>query len=110
MLVSVTERTREIGLRKAVGATTSDILRQFLFESVILTSLGGVIGITLGALLSVAMSFGLSYYLEIDWGLAFPMTGALLGLGVSAVTGLVFGLYPAQKASQKSPIEALSYE
>ncbi len=110
MLVSVTERTREIGLRKAVGATTSDILKQFLFESVMLTSAGGVVGITLGAVLSFIMSFILTHFLAIKWGFAFPITGALLGFGVSAMIGLIFGIYPARQASLKSPIEALRYE
>ncbi len=110
MLVSVTERTREIGLRKAVGATTGDILKQFLFESVILTSAGGLIGITLGAILSLAMSFALTIFLGIDWGFSFPIVGALLGFGVSALVGLVFGIYPARQASKKSPIESLRYE
>jgi putative ABC transport system permease protein len=110
MLVSVTERTREIGLRKAIGATTRDILRQFLFESVILTSVGGMIGISLGALLSLIVSIVLTQVLGVNWGFAFPITGALLGFGVSALVGLVFGLYPARQASKKSPIEALRYE
>ena len=110
MLVSVTERTREIGLRKAVGATTSDILKQFLFESVMLTSTGGIIGITLGAFLSLIMSVVLTQFLEIDWGFAFPIEGALLVFGVSALIGLIFGIYPARQASRKSPIEALRYE
>ncbi len=110
MLVSVTERTREIGLRKAVGATTNDILRQFLFESILLTSVGGIIGITLGAILSFLMSIILTQALGINWGFAFPVFGAFLGFGVSALIGLVFGLYPARQASLKSPIEALRYE
>ncbi len=110
MLVSVTERTREIGLRKAVGATTGDILKQFLFESVLLTSTGGVVGITLGAILSFLMSIVLTQALGVNWHFAFPVEGALIGFGVSAVVGLVFGLYPARQASQKSPIEALRYE
>ncbi|MDP3954509.1 MAG: ABC transporter permease [bacterium] len=110
MLVSVTERTREIGLRKAVGATTANILNQFLFESVILTSTGGVIGIALGAMLSLGMSFALTQFLEIDWGFSFPIAGALIGFGVAAFIGLVFGIYPARQASRKSPIEALRYE
>lgn len=110
MLVSVTERTREIGLRKAVGATTNDILRQFLLESVFLTSVGGIFGISLGAVLSFLMSIILTSTLGVDWGFAFPITGALLGFGVSALIGLIFGLYPARQASLKSPIEALRYE
>ena len=110
MLVSVTERTREIGLRKAVGATTNDILRQFLFESVMLTSVGGLIGISLGALLSFALSIILTHFLEVNWGFTFPINGALVGFGVSALVGLIFGIYPARQASKKSPIEALRYE
>lgn len=110
MLVSVTERTREIGLRKAVGATTADILNQFLFESVMLTTVGGVIGLSFGAVLSFLLSIILTRVLEVSWGFAFPITGALLGFGVSALVGLIFGLYPARQASKKSPIEALRYE
>jgi len=110
MLVSVTERTREIGLRKAVGATTLDILRQFLFESVLLTSVGGIIGISLGAILSFLMSIILTQTLGVNWGFAFPISGAMLGFGVSALVGLIFGIYPARQASRKSPIEALRYE
>jgi len=110
MLVSVTERTREIGLRKAVGATNSDILQQFLIEAVLLTLLGGVVGIILGALLSVLASFGIAYYLDTEWTFAFPVFAAVLGVGVSAIVGLIFGIYPARQASKKSPIEALRYE
>ncbi len=110
MLVSVTERTREIGLRKAVGATDADILKQFLIESVVLTGLGGAIGVLLGVVLSMIASFGLSFYLNTAWDFSFPMSAALLGVGVSALVGLIFGIYPARKASRKSPIEALRYE
>lgn len=110
MLVSVTERTREIGLRKAVGATTGDIMTQFLFESVLLTSTGGVIGISLGAVLSFLLSIILTQYLGVDWGFAFPIQGALIGFSVAALVGLIFGIYPARQASVKSPIEALRYE
>lgn len=110
MLVSVTERTREIGLRKALGATEKNILRQFLIESVMLTATGGAIGIALGAGLSFLVSVALSTFAGLNWSFSFPITAALLGLSVSALVGLVFGLYPAKKASQKSPIEALRYE
>ncbi|MCD6233301.1 ABC transporter permease [bacterium] len=110
MLVSVTERTREIGLRKAVGATNKDILMQFLLESVILTLFGGIGGIIFGVLLSFGATFSLSKIVSLGWNFTFPITGALLGLGVSACIGLVFGLYPASQASKKSPIEALRYE
>lgn len=110
MLVSVTERTREIGLRKAIGATENNILTQFLFESITLTGIGGIIGITFGALFSFLISLILSNVVGLSWDFAFPVSAALLGIAVSAIVGLIFGLYPARKASQKSPIEALRYE
>ncbi|OHA20525.1 MAG: hypothetical protein A2849_00845 [Candidatus Taylorbacteria bacterium RIFCSPHIGHO2_01_FULL_51_15] len=110
MLVSVTERTREIGLRKALGATSKDILTQFLFEAVILTLLGGAIGIVLGSGLSFAISFAISKFALNTWSFSFPYLGAVLGLFVSGVVGLVFGLYPARTASRKTPIDALRYE
>lgn len=110
MLVSVTERTREIGLRKAVGATNKDILLQFLSEAVMLTLIGGVVGIALGSFLSFIISLLISSLALTAWSFNFPFLGALLGLIVSAVVGLVFGLYPARTASRKAPIEALRYE
>ena len=110
MLVSVTERTREIGLRKALGATDKDILTQFLLEAVLLTAIGGIIGIILGASLAFAIAIGLSRGLGVNWSFVFPWGGAFLGLSVSALIGLIFGGYPARKASLKSPIEALRYE
>lgn len=110
MLVSVTERTREIGLRKALGATSKNILTQFLLEAILLTAAGGLTGIILGATFSFLTSIVLSKYLSLNWTFTFPVLGAVLGIVVSAVVGLVFGLYPARKASKKSPIEALRYE
>jgi putative ABC transport system permease protein len=110
MLVSVTERTREIGLRKAVGATDRDILTQFLLEAITLTATGGIIGISLGAIISFLASIVLSKGFNLDWTFTFPVTAALLGLAVAAFVGLVFGLYPARQASLKSPMEALRYE
>ncbi|MEK7574921.1 MAG: ABC transporter permease [Patescibacteria group bacterium] len=110
MLVSVTERTREIGLRKSIGATNKDILTQFLIEATVLTILGGIIGILLGALLSFIIAQGLTRFAAITWTFSFPWNGALLGLGVSASIGLIFGIYPAKKAAEKSPMEALRYE
>ena len=110
MLVSVTERTREIGLRKALGATTKNILTQFLLESVILTCLGGIVGIILGIFFSFVSALILSRVVGSGWQFAVSVKAILLGLGVSAFVGLVFGLYPASQASKKSPIEALRYE
>lgn len=110
MLVSVTERTREIGLRKAIGAKNSDILTQFLLEATLLTSVGGIVGIALGSLFSYAVSFVLSSVLGSNWPFTFPVGAAFLGLGVAAAVGLVFGIYPARQAAKKSPIEALRYE
>jgi putative ABC transport system permease protein len=110
MLVSVTERTREIGLRKALGATEKDILVQFLFEAILLTAAGGLVGIILGALLSSGATFVLKQFAGLAWQFVFPVSAMLLGLGVSALVGVVFGIYPARKAAQKSPIEALRYE
>ncbi len=110
MLVSVTERTREIGLRKAVGATNGDILNQFLLEAVTLTVLGGIIGVILGALLSFAAVFAAGQILNLDLSFVFPAKAALLSFGSAALIGLVFGIYPARAAARKDPIEALRYE
>lgn len=110
MLVSVTERTREIGLRKALGATNRNILAQFLTEAVILTVAGGILGILIGTLLSFIASLVLSRTLGLNWAFSFPFFAAVIGLLVSGAIGLVFGIYPARKASLKSPIEALRYE
>lgn len=110
MLVAVTERTREIGLRKALGATDKDILSQFLIEAILLTVIGGIIGIILGSGLAFGASIGLSKGLGVNWQFVFPWGGAALGFGVSALIGLIFGGYPARQASKKSPIEALRYE
>jgi putative ABC transport system permease protein len=110
MLVAVTERTREIGLRKAVGATDKDILRQFLVESILLTLIGGVIGIALGALVVGLVYAALTTFSSIGWTFAFPLSAVLLGVGVSTLAGLVFGIYPARQAGRKNPIDSLRYE
>jgi len=110
MLVSVVERTREIGLRKALGATNRDIMQQFLVESVLLTVLGGIIGIALGALFAFVAYIIVSNAVDPMWAFAFPLSAVGLSAGVATVTGLVFGLYPARQAAKKRPIEALRYE
>jgi putative ABC transport system permease protein len=110
MLVSVTERTREIGLRKAVGARNKDILNQFLIESISLTVLGGLIGFIGGTLFSWGAAFGLSKVLNTDWAFVVPFEAVVLAFGVAAIVGLVFGLYPARKAAKLNPIEALRHE
>jgi len=104
MLVSVTERTREIGLRKSVGALRRDISLQFLTEAMTLTALGGAVGVTLGILTSVVIKTVSSLRTET------PLWSILLGLGVSVSIGLFFGIYPAMKAARLNPIDALRYE
>lgn len=110
MLVSVTERTREIGLRKALGATSNDILTQFLLEAVTLTGTGGIIGIMIGSFLSFLTSLILGKVLALGWQFSFSISAIILGLVVSGGIGLVFGLYPARSAAKKSPMEALRHE
>jgi putative ABC transport system permease protein len=109
MYVSVAERTSEIGLRKALGATSENILYQFLFESLIITLLGGVVGVIFGMLASLGLtkafqSFGFAFTLQFTWGTI------LLGAGFSLIVGVVFGLAPAYRAAQLSPMEALRKE
>ena len=104
MLVSVTERTREIGVRKALGATRRDIAMQFLVEAIALTGVGGAIGIAVG--LGIAMLVRFAF----DFPAAAPLWSIILGFGVSTAVGLIFGLWPALKAAKQDPIEALRYE
>jgi len=110
MLVSVTERTREIGLRKAIGATKGNIMAQFLFESIILTVIGGIIGILVGVTINYGITILIRRFAGLDWAFIFPVSAAILGISVAAAIGLIFGLYPASQAAKKSPIEALRYE
>ena len=104
MLTTVTERTREIGLRKAIGAKRRDINRQFLIEAVMLTFLGGVIGVLLGWGISLGVTALGLLQTQVS------ISSVLLAFGVSAFIGIVFGYYPAQRASKLNPIEALRYE
>lgn len=104
MLVSVTERTKEIGLRKAVGAQRKDILAQFLSESVVISLVGGVCGILLGWLSTMVLSSVLG------WGTSMSLASVVLSFGFSVLIGMIFGVYPAQKASRLNPIDALRYE
>lgn len=104
MLTTVTERTREIGLRKAIGAKRSDITTQFLIESISLTLIGGLIGVILGW----SVSFFISYFDLVETKVS--VLSVLLAVGVSAAIGIVFGYYPAKRAASLNPIEALRYE
>jgi len=104
MLVSVTERTKEIGLRKAIGATKRAILLQFLIEAVIVSVIGGIIGIILGSTTAILISkFA-------KWATYIPPSAIVMSFSFSAIVGILFGLWPAKKASELSPIEALRYE
>jgi putative ABC transport system permease protein len=104
MLVSVTERTREIGVRLAVGAKQRDIVSQFLLESILISASGGLVGIVLG-ILAIPLAAALNQ------GVALLLPGSIpLAFGVAVLIGIVFGLYPAIRASRLDPIEALRYE
>jgi putative ABC transport system permease protein len=104
MLVSVTERTREIGIRMAVGAKSRDVMLQFLIEAVTLSIIGGIIGIGIGVLASKIISS------QMGWPVLTPLTSIVLAFSFSALVGVFFGFYPARKASMLDPIEALRYE
>jgi macrolide transport system ATP-binding/permease protein len=104
MLVSVTERTREIGLRKAIGATNRDILAQFLVEAMLMSFIGGVLGIMLGCGIAALITF------FAGWAVKIAPFSILLATVFSVVVGLLFGLWPARQAALLDPIEALRYE
>ena len=105
MLVNVTERTREIGIRKAIGATRRAIMTQFTTEAVTVCAVGGIIGILVGVLFTVIV-----YFLPIGIPATVSPLWVMLGFFVSCVIGLLFGIYPASKAATLDPIEALRYE
>jgi putative ABC transport system permease protein len=104
MTVSVSERTREIGIRKAIGARKSDIMRQFLMEAVAVSSFGGVCGMVLGFILAALIAYAIKMPSTVTWW------SVLLGFGFSAAVGIFFGWYPARRAAELDPIEALRYE
>ena len=104
MLVSVSERTREIGLRKAIGANNKDIMVQFLIEAILMSFIGGIAGVSLGTGVSVLIAF------FAGWTVSVSVASIILATAFSLIVGIVFGLWPAQKASKLDPIEALRYE
>ncbi len=106
MYVVVSERTAEIGLRKAVGAKYSDIMFQFLTESVMVTLLSAFVGVIIGAGVSYLIAFGANYA-GLDWDFIIPFKAFVVAIVFSVFTGLLFGLYPARKAARLDPIMAL---
>ena len=109
MFVVVNERTREIGLRKALGAKRKDVLIQFLIESATMTLIGGIMGIVLGILIALAITFGVNYF-DYDWQFIITPLSIFVSTAMAISVGLVFGLWPANRASKLNPIEALRYE
>jgi ABC-type antimicrobial peptide transport system permease subunit len=109
MLAAVEERTKEIGLRKALGATTHDIANQFLVETVMITLIGGVLGILLGVFISTSVAH-IAQSQGYRWDLVISPWSIFLGCAVSIAIGLIFGINPARRASKLNPIEALRYE
>jgi putative ABC transport system permease protein len=109
MLIRVVERTREIGLRQALGARRFDIMSQFLTEATAITLSGGIIGIVIGELMSVLITL-VAQQMGYDWPFSFSLVAIIVAVSVSVAVGLIFGLYPAAKASKLDPIEALRYE
>lgn len=111
MLVSVTERTREIGIRMAIGARGKDILRQFLVESIVLSCIGGFIGVLLGTSASAGATMLINTFSTgTDWPIVISLPAAAIAMAFAAAVGIFFGYYPARRASQLDPIDALRYE
>lgn len=110
MYVAVTERTMEIGLRKAVGATSGDIMKQFLAEAVLVTLLGGIVGSLLGTGIAYLISFIANNLLGFEWRFSIPVSAYVVALGFSFVFGIIFGVTPARTAAKLDPIEALRTE
>ncbi len=104
MLLSVTERTREIGIRRAVGARAGDVLRQFLMEAITLSVAGGLAGIVIG----VVASDSISQWAK--WSVSISATSVILSFGIAASVGIFFGYYPARQAARVAPIDSLRYE
>ncbi len=109
MYVVVTERTSEIGLKKAIGAREKDILQEFLTEAILVTVIGGVIGLVFGSLLGYLVSL-IAHSFNLDWAFKVPLYAIFLAFGVSGAIGIFFGVFPARSAAKMDPIEALRYE
>ena len=104
MLANISERTREIGIRRAIGATKVDILAQFLVETVLICVTGGFIGILVGFGIAKVITF------YADWQTGFSLASVVIAFGTSASVGLLFGLFPARRAAQMDPVQALRFE
>ena len=109
MLVNIKERTREIGLRKALGAKPKNILRQFLVEAITITLLGGLAGIILGSGLAILIAV-IMHSLSYSWDLTISVKSIFMAVAVASIIGIIFGYYPAKKAAKMNAIEALRYE
>ncbi|MCK4891702.1 MAG: FtsX-like permease family protein, partial [Candidatus Pacebacteria bacterium] len=109
MLVIVAERTREIGLRKSLGAKQKDILNQFVTEAVLISVIGGIIGVLFGIIISFLITLSVRAY-NFDWPFVISIEAIIISFTVAAFFGIIFGWYPAKKAAKLNPINALRYE